>query len=104
MGLAAAMKKLTACLQQWDRVNPGQADRSSLQRAGSVLWSAEGWEVTPRTPAETYRGGVKLDTVVTDNTDIQFAIDELWRAMREGRASRDATPTANGSGAGLPPK
>lgn len=103
MGLAAAMKKLTACLQEWDRVNPGQADRSSLQRAGSVLWSAEGWEVTPRTPAETYRGGVKLDTVVMDDTDIQFAIDELWRAMREGRASTDATPTANGSGAGLPP-
>jgi hypothetical protein len=90
--LAAAMKKLTACLETWDRANPGRAHRSTLQRAGSVLWSGQGWEVTPRTPAETYCGGVKLDTVAADDTDIQRAIDELWHAMREGRATFAPTP------------
>lgn len=91
-GLAVAMKKLTTCLEAWDRDNPGQAHRNTLHRAGSVLWSEHGWEVTPRKPAETYRGGIKLDTVAEHDTDIGLAIDELWHAMQEGRATFAAMP------------
>lgn len=84
--IAASMKRLVACLQVWDRLNPGQTDRTRLHRAGSILWSAQGWELTPRTPVETYCGGVALDEVLMDDGNIQLAVDELWQMMREGRS------------------
>jgi hypothetical protein len=68
-----------------DRANPGRANRSAMHRAGSVLWSAHGWDVTPRSPAETYCSGVNLETVAADNADILRALNELWWAMRLGR-------------------
>jgi hypothetical protein len=83
--LAGAMKKLTVSMQEWDRVHPGRTGRSTTQRAGSVLWMANGWEVTPRSPAETYCSGVNLDAVSSDVPDIQCALDALWEAMRLGR-------------------
>jgi hypothetical protein len=91
--LAAALKKLTISLQAWDRVNPGRTNRSTMQRAGSVLWSTYGWEVTPRSPAETYCSGVNLAAAATDDADIQHALDELWQAMRMARAPTEAAPT-----------
>ncbi|WP_439401420.1 hypothetical protein ACNJYA_32890 [Bradyrhizobium sp. DASA03068] len=88
--LAKAMKKLSMIMQQWDRVHPGRAGRSTMQRAGSVLWSAHGWEVTPRSPAETYCSGVNLEAAGVENLEIRDALDELWRAMQMGRSSTEA--------------
>lgn len=88
--LAAAQKTLTSRLQEWDRVNAGRASRSTLQRAGTVLWSTYGWEVTPQTPAETYCSGVNLDTAARDSADIQVALEELWTASKIRRVSNDA--------------
>lgn len=88
--LVHAVKKLTASVQEWDRFDPGRTSRSTMQRAGSVLWSAHGWQVTPRSPAETYCSGINLDTAATESTDMQDARDELWRAMRMGRTSKSA--------------
>jgi hypothetical protein len=61
-----------------------------MQRAGSVLWSSHGWEVTPRSPAETYRSGVNLAALAMDDVDIQCALDVLWQAMQMGRAPAEA--------------
>lgn len=91
--LAAALSKLTISMRVWDRLNPGRTSRSTTQRAGSVLWSSYGWEVTPRTPAETYCSGVNLDSARMDNADIQRALDDLWQAMRMARASTEIIPT-----------
>jgi hypothetical protein len=91
--LVAAMKKLTASMQTWDRLNPGRTSRSTTQPAGTVLWSSYGWEVTPRTPAETYCSGVNLQTATANNPDIQCALDELWQAMRMARPTTEINPT-----------
>ncbi|MCG6206308.1 hypothetical protein LPW26_16790 [Rhodopseudomonas sp. HC1] len=91
--LAQAMAKLTACLQQWDRANPGRAGRSALHKAGSVLWMSHGWEVMPRSPAETYCSGMDLGTIATHDADIQSALDDLWLAMRLGRNAHYAVST-----------
>lgn len=87
--LVHAMTKLTTCLQQWDRNNPGRAGRSTTHKAGSVLWMSQGWQVTPRLPAETYCGGVNLDKISSNEPEIQAAIDALWQAMRLGRKPDD---------------
>ncbi|MGY8631321.1 hypothetical protein RAD15_02330 [Bradyrhizobium sp. 14AA] len=84
--LAQAMTKLTSWLQQWERVNPGRAGRSSMHKAGTVLWMPHGWEVLPRSPAETYCGGVNLESVSMDAPEIKSALEALWSAMRLGRA------------------
>jgi hypothetical protein len=91
--LAAALSRLTSSMRVWDRLNPGRTSRSTTQRAGSVLWSSYGWEVTPRTPAETYCSGVNLDSARMDSPDIQRALDDLWQAMRMARASTQIIPT-----------
>jgi hypothetical protein len=91
VALANACMKLTTSMQTWDRTHPGRTGRTTLQRAGSVLWSTYGWEVTPRSPAETYCGGVNLATLATDDVNIQFGLDALWRAMQTGRAPAEAT-------------
>lgn len=88
--LSEARKKLTELVREWDRVHPGRAGRSALQPAGSALWSAHGWEVTPWSPAETYCSGVNLESAATENLEIRDALDELWRAMRMGRSSTAA--------------
>ncbi|MDN3277849.1 hypothetical protein QWJ07_26535 [Frankia sp. RB7] len=88
--LAAAMAKLNASMLAWDRIHPRQAGRSTMQKAGSVLWMPQGWEITPRSPAETYCSGINLDTVSSEAPDIQSAIDELWQAMRLGRVPDEA--------------
>jgi hypothetical protein len=93
--LAAALNKLTISMRAWDRLNPGRTSRSTTQRASSVLWSIYGWEVTPRTPAETYCSGVNLDSARIDNADIQRALDELWQATRMARASTEGMATEN---------
>jgi hypothetical protein len=89
--LADACRKLTTSMQTWDRIHPGRTSRSTMHRAGSVLWSSYGWEVTPRSPAETYRSGVNLAALATDDVDIQCALDALWQAMQMGRAPAEAT-------------
>jgi hypothetical protein len=89
--LADACTKLTTSMQTWDRIHPGRTSRSTLQRAGSVLWSSYGWEVTPRSPAETYCSGVNLAALATDDVDIRCALDALWQAMQMGRAPAEAT-------------
>ncbi|MBB4263578.1 hypothetical protein [Bradyrhizobium sp. CIR3A] len=88
--LAKAMRSLTAMTLEWDRVHPGRSGRSTMQRAGSVLWMAPGWEMTPRSPANTYCSGVNLEALSSDIPDIQSAIDALWQAMRLGRTSDKA--------------
>jgi hypothetical protein len=90
--LMRALKKLTVSMQTWDRINPGRTSRSTTQRAGTVLWSSYGWEVTARTPAETYCSGANLEAAAVDNAEIQRSLDELWQAMRMGRASTEVTP------------
>lgn len=85
--LASACGKLTTFMQRWDRVHPGRTSRTTIQRGGAVLWSSFGWEVTPPIPAETYRSGIDLATVASDDIEIQLALDALWQAMRMGRSA-----------------
>jgi hypothetical protein len=60
-----------------------------MQRAGSVLWSSYGWEVTPRSPAETYRSGVNLAALATD----ALAGDADGKSA--GRSHRVGIPSVN---------
>ncbi len=90
--MAAAMAKLNASMHAWDRVHPGQAARSIMQKAGSVLWMTHGWEVAPRLPAQTYCSGVNLEAACSDTPEIRAALDELWKATRLGR-DQDALVT-----------
>jgi hypothetical protein len=93
--LADACRKLTTSMQTWDRFHPGRTSRTTLQRAGLVLWSSYGWEVTPRSPAEAYCTGVNLAVLAADDVDIQCALDALWQATQMGGAPAEAD--ANGA-------
>lgn len=88
--LAQAIKKLTASMHEWNRVNPGRTSRTIMQRAGSVLRSAHDWEVTPPSPAETYCSGINLDIAATENPDIHQALEGLRCAARMGRSGKSA--------------
>jgi len=89
--IANAFENLTNSMQAWDHARPRRTSRTTPQRAGSVLWSSYGWEVTPRSPAETYCSGVNLATLATDDVHIQFALNALWQAMQMGRMPAEAT-------------
>ncbi|WP_316171521.1 MULTISPECIES: phospholipase D family protein [unclassified Bradyrhizobium] len=80
--LASAMAKLNASMKAWSSLYPGRGGRSTMQKAGSVLWMSPGWEVTPRSPAETYCSGVNLDGVSSDTPEINSAIAGLRAAMQ----------------------
>lgn len=92
LALAPAMKRLTASMLKLDRANPGRSSRSTMQRAGSVLWSVHGWEVTARSPAETYSSGLNLENVLTESADVQHALDDLWQAMKMEPKRIEADP------------
>ncbi|WP_445220476.1 hypothetical protein ACKWRH_10665 [Bradyrhizobium sp. Pa8] len=79
--LASAMAKLTISMRAWNSAHPGRATRSTMQRAGSILWMSPGWEVTPRSPAETYCSGVNIEDVSSGNPEIALAIAALREAM-----------------------
>ncbi|MCP3447348.1 phospholipase D family protein [Bradyrhizobium sp. CCGUVB14] len=88
--LASAMATLTALMQAWDRAHPGRATRSTMQRAGSILWMSPGWEVTPRSPAETYCSGVNIEGVASGNPDVALAVAALHEAMELTHAAGPA--------------
>lgn len=88
--LSVAFGKLVTSLQNWDRVHPARASRTTMHRAGSVLWSCYGLEVRPPAPAEAYSAGVNLEILATEEVDVRAAIEGLWHSMGIRRVQAEA--------------
>lgn len=83
--LAEGMKELTDLLAlHWDQIYDAQGGGRSLHRGGSIMWCRKwGWEILPTSAAQSYYSDhIDLEAAARANSDIQLAIDILWKAMQ----------------------
>lgn len=81
--IAEAATALKAILSaRWDEFYKKQGNGRRRHRAGSLLWSREwGWEVTPNSPAETYRWGyIELEVAAASSAEVQDTVARLTAA------------------------
>jgi hypothetical protein len=95
--LADAIGQLNHVLKQnWDRLYDSQGGDRALHSGGSIMWCRKwGWEVLPRTAAQSYYADhINLEVAAKANSDVQLAIDVLWEAMRTSAAPAESMEAA----------